>query len=138
MDNLLLAARDASAGAYCPYSGFAVGAAVELSGGVVVTGANQECASSSLTICAERVALAYAMSQYPNARVLRIAIFATHAAGITPCGACREFLQQCALRGGAAFGGDNANGGKFYDIEIITPDATYHLSDLLPHPFILP
>jgi len=43
--------------AYCPYSRFAVGAALRCKDGTIVRGANIENVSSGLTICAERTAI---------------------------------------------------------------------------------
>ncbi len=128
MDKLLKRAIEASSTAYAPYSGFCVGAAVELESGEIVVGSNQECASYSLTICAERVALAAALSNFPNGVVRRIAIYSPQSpSGIAPCGACREFIMECARRGEV-------------DIEIIGIDGehTTTISALLPHSFILP
>ena len=49
--------------AYCPYSHFAVGAALECADGTVYTGCNIENAAFSPTICAERTAVAKAVSE---------------------------------------------------------------------------
>lgn len=128
MDNteLLEIARHVAAGAYAPYSNFMVGAAVLMQDGTVVTGSNQECASYSLTICAERVALASAFAASPSGKVAKIAIFSPSSGGslITPCGACREYMAECARRSGC-------------DIEVITETFTLPLGALLPHPFEL-
>ena len=60
---LIEAARLAARNAYAPYSNFGVGAAVLLTDGSVVTGANFENASYGLSLCAETVALAAANAQ---------------------------------------------------------------------------
>ena len=53
---LLNSAKEARRSSYCPYSGFAVGAAILTSSGKIFTGANVENASYGLSICAERAA----------------------------------------------------------------------------------
>ncbi|HMR44271.1 MAG TPA: hypothetical protein PKC40_10575, partial [Saprospiraceae bacterium] len=71
---LLLEAKNALEKSYSPYSGFSVGAALRLSNGVLLSGANFENASYPLCLCAERVALAAAAAQHPNEVILEIAI----------------------------------------------------------------
>jgi cytidine deaminase len=84
---LLEHARDAAGGAYAPYSGFHVGAAVRARDGRVVTGANVENASYGLTVCAERAALARAVAEgIRPGDVEAIAVTAS------PCGGCRQWL----------------------------------------------
>ncbi len=62
--------------AYAPYSEFHVGAAIELENGKIITGNNQENSAYPSGLCAERVALFYANSQYPEEAVKTIAIAA--------------------------------------------------------------
>ena len=83
--------------AYAPYSGSYVGAAVRLGNGKIITGNNQENAAYPSGLCAERVAIFYAGSQYPDVPVTSIAIVAMHDGAlqeepVTPCGACRQVL----------------------------------------------
>lgn len=82
------AARDR---AIAPYSGFHVGAALQLPGGVIVTGCNIENATYGLTMCAERVALFKALSDGQRA-FEAIAIAASAPSATPPCGACRQLL----------------------------------------------
>jgi len=90
---LLAVAREAAGRAYAPYSGFPVGAAVLAVDGTVVPGANVENASYGLTICAERVAAAAAAAA--GHRELRaVAVAAPRGRGTTPCGACRQVLNE--------------------------------------------
>ena len=83
-------AKKASENTYSPYSDFPVGAAVLTHGGEVIPGTNVENASYSLTICAERIALGYAIST-GKTDIKAIAVYCkAHAAA--PCGACRQFI----------------------------------------------
>lgn len=96
---LLKEARLSAVQAYAPYSRFQVGAAVLLENGILVKGNNQENASYPLGLCAERVALFAAGSNYPEAKIKAIAITAQSSQfsilqPITPCGACRQAISE--------------------------------------------
>ena len=98
---LALAAREACAGSYAPYSGFSVGAAVELASGTVLRGANQENGSYPCGLCAERVALFSAMAVEGREPVRRMAVAARRGTQwvqrpVTPCGACRQVMLEVA------------------------------------------
>jgi cytidine deaminase len=96
--SLLEQARQAALNSYSPYSGFRVGAALKLTNGAVVTGANVENVSYGLTICAERSALAAAVSQFgPGVRVEAVAVANLNNAASPPCGACRQVLAEFIL-----------------------------------------
>src|SRR6185369_15776314 len=73
---LLAQARGSTGTAYAPYSKFKVGAALLLANGVIMTGSNQENASSPAGICAERVVLSAASAIHPGISVQAIAITA--------------------------------------------------------------
>jgi len=103
IESLRDAARKAAGSAYCPYSGFHVGAAI-LAGGTVFTGANVENASYGLTTCAERTA-AFAAVLAGHRRFDAIAVScvdvdeaaaAKHPEMLMPCGACRQLLAEFA------------------------------------------
>jgi homotetrameric cytidine deaminase len=95
---LLEQARQAARRSYSPYSGFKVGAALQLSNGQVVTGTNVENISYGLTICAERSALVSAVSQYgPEIRIEAVAVANLNDAASPPCGACRQMLAEFIL-----------------------------------------
>jgi len=92
---LVDAAWTARDGARCEYSGFAVGAALETTAGVVHTGANVENASYNLGLCAERVGMYHALTH--GAEAFRTVVIATDTADPTyPCGACRQALWEFA------------------------------------------
>lgn len=94
---LVEAAKKASEKAWAPYSQFRVGAALELENGKIITGNNQENIAFPSGLCAERVALFYAGSQYPEVAVKRIAVAAFSdgkfvSQAVFPCGSCRQVL----------------------------------------------
>lgn len=101
------AAIDATSRAYAPYSNFHVGAAILLSNGEVITGANQENAAFPSGTCAERSACYYAHARYPEAKFRVIAIAARNSSGqlteppTAPCGACRQALLEYETLAGA-------------------------------------
>jgi cytidine deaminase len=93
MDPLLTAAMAAREQAWAKYSGFRVGAAVELTDGRIVTGCNVENSTYGLTICAERCAIFKAVSEGVRpGGFRRIAICADTERLTPPCGACRQIL----------------------------------------------
>jgi len=99
MDKQLLdMAIRASDRAYAPYSSFKVGSAVLLEGGIIITGSNQENAAYPSGLCAERVAVFSASSEYPNRIIEKIAIVSKYKNGqlrpVSPCGACRQALYE--------------------------------------------
>ena len=120
--DLIVAARRARRHARASFSLFKVGAALETSGGTIVTGCNIENATYGLTICAERVAMFKALSE-GHRTFQRIAVVADTQAPTPPCGACRQILWE--------FGGD---------LEVILANlrretGRHQLSQLLPLPF---
>ena len=121
VERLARAAIDARDQAYAPHSHFYVGAAILLPNGEIVSGCNIENASYSLTLCAERVAVGSAIAGgHRSWRAVAIA----SVGGVTPCGACRQFLVE--------FGAD---------VELILVDVldgsrrTMKLRQLLPDAF---
>jgi len=97
---LIAAARDATAGAYAPYSRFSVGAAILLTDGRIVTGANFENASYGLSLCAETIALAKVANDRLLGEVAEIAVIGgTGDEPVRPCGRCRQMLNEAAQIG---------------------------------------
>lgn len=78
---------------YSPYSKFKVGAALLASNGMVYTGCNIENSAYSPTLCAERCAVAKAVSE--GARdFIAIAVVGPEESETTPCGVCRQVLYE--------------------------------------------
>ncbi len=101
---LLKAAIEATAGSYSPYSHFRVGAAVLLDDGTIVQGSNQENCAYPNGQCAERTAVFYANSRYPQRSITALCIAACDKNGtftilpLSPCGACRQVLLESEIR----------------------------------------
>ena len=89
------AARAAGAHAYCPYSGFAVGAAVLTAEGAIASGCNVESASFGLTVCAERNAIFRAVADGARA-IVALVLYTPTPEPVTPCGACRQVIAEFA------------------------------------------
>lgn len=89
--------------AYAPYSKFRVGAALLLDNGKIILGSNQENAAYPSGLCAERTAIFYAGSAYPEAKILKMAITAASdtnstQAPIPPCGSCRQSIAEYEIK----------------------------------------
>lgn len=97
---LIEAARAAADQSYSPYSRFAVGAALRFTDGSIVTGTNIENASYGLALCAETVAVAKAMDAGVRGGLEAVAVTGPGADAITPCGRCRQVLNELAQLGG--------------------------------------
>ncbi len=98
LNELQKLAKQAAKRSYSPYSKFRVGAALKLTNGEIVTGTNVENISYGLTICAERAALARAVSQFgPKIRIAAVAVTNLNGQASPPCGACRQMLAEFIL-----------------------------------------
>lgn len=98
--DLIDAARAAAGRSYSPYSNFPVGAALLFADGSVVTGTNVENASYGLGLCAETVAVAKAMGDGVRGGLVKVAVAGPGDDPITPCGRCRQVLNELAQVGG--------------------------------------
>uniref|UniRef100_A0A8C8CS89 Cytidine deaminase n=1 Tax=Oncorhynchus tshawytscha TaxID=74940 RepID=A0A8C8CS89_ONCTS len=109
--------------AYCPYSKFRVGAALLAHDGTVFTGCNVENASYNLGLCAERTAIAKAVSGgYRSFKAIAIASDLEDQF-ISPCGGCRQFMREF---------------GDHWSVYLSKPDGSYKemtIEDLLPVSF---
>ncbi len=125
-EELLTLAREVALRAHCPYSHFRVGTAL-VAGGKLYTGVNIEISSYGLSLCAERSALAAAISDGagPVTQVAIACIDTPTTAPVherTPCGACRQWLA------------DLAPDATIY-IDGVSQD--FSVADLLPYAFKL-
>lgn len=108
--------------AYCPYSNYRVGAALLCDDGSVFTGVNIENASYGATICAERSAIAAAVSQGKR-RFVKIAIAGSSSVA-WPCGVCLQVLSEFAAPDFLVIAGQNGR-----------PPLKMPLKELLPCAF---
>ena len=123
---LLALAREAAQRAHCPYSHFRVGAAL-VAGGKTYVGVNIEISSYGLTLCAERSAMAAALSDGagPITHIAVACIDTPPEAPLherTPCGACRQWIADLAPTA---------------VIFIDRVEQDFHITDLLPYAFHL-
>ena len=98
LKSLVEFARQAALHSYSPYSHFKVGAALKLTNGEIVIGANVENISYGLTLCAERAAVVRAVSKFgPEIRIEAVAVANLNDGASPPCGACRQVLAEFIL-----------------------------------------
>ncbi|MEP6832634.1 MAG: cytidine deaminase [Gemmatimonas sp.] len=120
---LRAAAEKAREQAYCPYSHYPVGAALEDESGTIFVGCNVENAAYPAGICAERGAIAAAITA-GSRRFHRVVIVTGALQPTPPCGICRQVLVEFAPA-----------------LEVVSfttsgSTARWSLSDLLPAPFM--
>lgn len=91
------AALASRAKAYAPYSQFHVGCAMLLEDGQIIVANNQENAAYPSGLCAERSALFWSASNFPDVSIKKIFVIGgakvnPEAIPIPPCGACRQSI----------------------------------------------
>jgi cytidine deaminase len=117
-------AREASARAHAPYSGFHVGAAVGTVGGPVYAACNVESASYGLTQCAERNALGSAIAAGVRPGTLdAIVIYLPGDSPIPPCGACRQVMRELMAPGAIVVTCGDEDSCSAWTVEELLPDA---------------
>ena len=118
-------AEEASKKAYAPYSKFKVGACVLAESGNTYVGCNFENSSYGMTICAERNAVGSAIVN-GELKIKAVAIYSPNMDNCTPCGACRQVLNE--------FKSEN---GLDVIVKINDKIKIYTLEELLPETFNL-
>ncbi len=103
-EQLIKQAKTAMLNAYVPYSHFQVGAALLTESGKVYTGCNIENASYGATICAERTAIAKAISEGEKS-FLKLAVVSSSEDLTYPCGICRQVIAEFMPEGTIVFEG---------------------------------
>ncbi len=126
-EKLLDIAKEAAKNAYCPYSGFPVGACAEFESGNIYKGCNIENSSYGLALCAERNALSTAISEGEKSKLIKIAIYSPKSQECFPCGACRQWIQELANGFNTEIILESHNGGC----------CSFYINDLLPYSFEL-
>ncbi len=125
-EDLVSAAAAAREAAYAPYSQFKVGAALRMEDGSLHAGCNVENRSFGVTVCAERVALAAAVTA-GNRKPAALAVVTDVHPPAIPCGVCLQTLAEFA--------------DPELPILLSTPGGDrreFRLQDLLPYPFVFP
>lgn len=120
---LVKKAREVNKNAYAPYSGFLVSAAILLENNEIIIGTNQENIAYPSGLCAERVALFTAGTNFPNKKIIAMAVTATSKNGtvinpIAPCGGCRQVMVESETR-------QNQN----YEVIMFGENEVYWISD---------
>lgn len=124
IQTLIKEAQAAMTESHATYSNFTVGAALLMEDGSIVRGANIENASFGATICAERSAIASALSQGKRG-IKAVAVTNATDTKVTPCGICRQVLYEYGTKISVIC----SNQAGEYII--------HSTSDLLPHAFTL-
>jgi len=103
---LVEAARAAAERAYCRYSGYAVGAAIESESGRIFSGCNVENASYGATMCAERSAI-FGLVSAGEKHITHVCVYAPGEPLAMPCGMCRQVIAEFCLDAPVLVAGPN-------------------------------
>ena len=123
---LIELALEARKRSYCPYSGFAVGAALLCQDGTIYTGCNIESSAYTPTVCAERTAFFKAVSEGKREFICMAVAGGRQDAGVlpitTPCGVCRqEMMESCNPQTFLVFCASDAGHYKAYTLAQLLP-----------------
>ncbi len=130
IEQLIIIARDAQKKSYSPYSNFRVGCAIKLKDGNVISGANMENASYPLSICAERSTIFTVYNLGYKKDDIECMVLCGDCDGfITPCGACRQVIQELFPKKAPIYLLDKNNNVKETNIDELLPLA-FDESDL--------
>lgn len=121
-EEMIESAEVASKNSYSPYSKFAVGACVLTENDKIYTGCNFENSSFGLTICAERNAVGSAIADGEK-KIKAIAIYSPNMENCTPCGACRQVLNEFKSAQGLDIIVKIKDGIKVYTLEELLPES---------------
>ncbi len=129
-EELISAAREAREKAYCRYSKYSVGAAIMDEDGRLHVGCNVENAAYNLGNCAEAAAIA-AMVQAGGKHISRIAVAGGYSdiGPCTPCGGCRQRINEFATKDTVIIVIDDSNEWQGYAIDELLP-ASFHLDEI--------
>ena len=126
-DELIRLALKARENSYCPYSSYAVGAAVECEDGTIYSGCNIENASYGATVCAERTAIFKAVSE--GKKEIKAIAIAGGKRGekpdgyAFPCGMCRQVLNEFAMGDAPVIVAKSQEDYKEYALKDLLPEA---------------
>ena len=124
LTSLRAQAMQVSKNAYSPYSRFQVGAVVVDREGRSFTGCNMENASYSLTQCAERNAIAAAVSNGSSAgSLMTLVIYKAGEQALPPCGACRQVMHEMMSEESRVISCCDSNDMKIWSRNDYLPDA---------------
>ena len=131
LDRMVASAREIRANAYAPYSGFHVGAAL-LAGDEIFAAVNVENASYPMSVCAERNAVAMAVTAGAASGTRAVAVVTDADFPTPPCGGCRQVLYEFGGAGLAVIA-ESADGSvrTMWSLDDLLPDA-FGPSDLGP------
>ena len=109
--------------AYVPYSNYQVGAAILGVDRQIYTGVNVENASYGLTQCAERNAIAHAVSRgVKTGELMTMVVYVPGDKPWPPCGACRQVLVEMMSPEGEVISVCDGPGRRTWPVNALMPE----------------